>query len=272
MAALNFPARRARGSPAALPSYGNVQVAIWGQSNALGLALRTDVSAAPLSSDADLAAYNSNSLTFSRVFMWSGSAYVQMVMGTNNAARNANEFGVEFGLAVRWMRETASGNLYLIKQASGGVSITSFDPSPAALNWANGENELSQAATWLSGEGVTLAASHLVWVQGESDETQTQEWYEVRLQEMLDALHTETHLTAPTSRMVLSQMHPSTGTYGAGVAAAKTAIAAATPARISALTFPYYHIGDNIHYNGRSMVQHAYDCYEFLFDAAALGV
>ena len=63
-------------------------------------------------------------------------------------------------------------------------------------------------------------------------------------------------------------MHPSTATYGSGVAAAKAAIAAATPARISAIEYPYYmKSGDNTHYNGRGQVQHAYDVYAFLFSA-----
>jgi len=78
-------------------------------------------------------------------------------------------------------------------------------------------------------------------------------------------------MVAPTSRAVLSQMHPSTSTYGAGVAAAKAAIADATPTRFSDISFPGYIQGDNIHYNARGMVQHAYDCFAFLFDAPALG-
>lgn len=250
---------------------GNVQVAIWGQSNAVGTALRSELSAAPLSSDPDLAAYDADSMTFDRVRVWNGSAYVQLVMGTNNYGSATDKFGVEFGLAVRWMRETTEGTLYLIKQASGGVSITSFDPAPAALNWSNGNYEWGEAATWLAGQGVTLSAKHWVWIQGESDEVQTQAWYQDRLQEIVDALHAGGRMVAPTSRAVLSQMHPSTSTYGAGVAAAKTAIADATPQRFSDIGFPGYVQGDNIHYNARGMVQHAYDCFAFLFDAPALG-
>lgn len=250
---------------------GNVQIAIWGQSNAVGTALRAELAAAPLSADPDLADYDANTLTFDRVRMWNGSAYVQLVMGSNNYGSAADKFGVEFGLAVRWMRETTEGTLYLIKQASGGVSITSFDPAPAALNWSNGNYEWGEAATWLAGQGVTLAARHWVWVQGESDEAQTQAWYQDRLQEILDALHSGGRMADPASRAVLSQMHPSTGTYGAGVAAAKTAIAGATPSRFSDIQFPGYIQGDNIHYNARGMVQHAYDCFAFLFDAPDLG-
>ena len=44
-----YPLRRARGNPAGesgLPSYGNVRIAIWGQSNAIGRALRSDIAAA----------------------------------------------------------------------------------------------------------------------------------------------------------------------------------------------------------------------------------
>lgn len=248
----------------------NARVAIWGQSNALGLALRSDTAIAPLSSDPDLAAYNANTLTFDRVFMWDGNAFVQLVMGATNAARNANEFGVEFGLAVRWMRETAAGNLYLIKQASGGVSITSFDP-PSALNWSNGQNELSQSAAWLSAAGVSIERKAWIWIQGESDKAQTQEWYQTRLQEIIDTLQSLGHI-ATDSKLVLSQMHPSSFQYGATVAAAKDAIAASDPPRIVAPTFPYFHTGDQIHYNGRSMVQHAYDAYSHIFGAPYLGV
>ena len=217
---------------------GNVQVAIWGQSNAVGTALRSELSAPPLSSDPDLANYDANTLTFDRVRMWNGSAYVQFVMGTNNYGATADKFGVEFGLAVRWMRETTEGTLYLIKQASGGVSITSFDPDPAALNWSNGNYEWGEAASWLAAQGVALAAMHWIWIQGESDEAQAQSWYQDRLQEIMDALHAGGRMVVPTSRAVLSQMHPSTSTYGAGVAAAKTAIADATPTRFSDISFP----------------------------------
>ena len=249
-----------------MPSYGNVRIAIWGQSNAIGRALRSDIAASPLSSDPVLEDYDTGTLTFDRVMIWTGSVFATMQPGVNTQA-SSDQFGPEFGLATRWMRETASGTLYLEKIASSGVSITIFDP-PSASNWAIGIAERGQANTWLSGEGVTLAADHFLWVQGESDEVQTQEWYQTRLQEILDELHANSFLDSPTSRIVLSQMHPSTATYGAGVAAAKAAIAAATPARISAIEYPYYmKSGDNTHYSGRGQVQHAYDVYAFLLGA-----
>lgn len=255
---------------AALPAgdvYGNVRIAIWGQSNALGRALRSDIAATPLTLDPVLEDYDTGVLPFSRVMIWTGSAYATLQPGVNTGA-SSDQFGPEFGLATRWMRETASGTLYLEKAASSGVSITNFDP-PSGANYAPGVAERGQANTWLAGQSVTLTADHLLWVQGESDAAQTQSWYETRLQEMLDALHANSFLDAPTSRIVLSQMHPSTSTYGAGVAAAKAAIAAATSSRIAAIEIPYYmKVGDNIHYNGRGQVQHAYDAYAWLLNAA----
>lgn len=243
---------------------GNVRIAIWGQSNALGRALRSDIAASPLSSDPELEDYDTGALTFSRVMIWTGSAYQTLEPGVNTQA-TSNQFGPEFGLAVRWMRQTTAGTLYLEKAAGSGISITNF-AQPSGVNYASGVAERGQADTWLSGQGVTLAADHFLWIQGESDEAQTQEWYQTRLQDLLDALHTNSFLVSPGSRIVLSQMHPSTDTYGAGVAAAKDAIAAATPSRIAALQFDYYmKSGDNIHYNGRGQVQHAYDAFAFFF-------
>lgn len=248
---------------------GNVRVAIWGQSNALGRALRSDLAASPLSADPDLEDYDTGALTFDRVMIWTGSAYATLQPGVNTQA-TSDQFGVELGLGVRWMRETETGTLYLEKAAGSGISITNFDP-PSGVNYASGVAERGQADTWLSGQGVTLSADHFVWIQGESDEAQTQEWYQTRLQELLDTLHSNSFLDDPTSRIVLSQMHPSTDTYGAGVAAAKAAIADATPSRIADIQFDYYmKSGENIHYNGRGQVQHAYDVFSFLFDAPAL--
>ncbi len=248
---------------------GNVRIAIWGQSNALGRALRSDLAASPLTADPDLEDYDTGALTFDRVMIWTGSVYATLQPGVNTQA-TSDQFGVELGLGVRWMRETETGTLYLEKAAGSGISITNFDP-PSGVNYASGVAERGQANTWLSGQGVTLSADHFVWIQGESDEAQTQEWYQTRLQELLDTLHSNSFLDDPTSRIVLSQMHPSTDTYGAGVAAAKAAIADATPSRIVDIQFDYYmKSGENIHYNGRGQVQHAYDVFSFLFDATAL--
>lgn len=256
---------RLRVGDTGLSDFGNVRIAIWGQSNAIGRALRSDIAASPLSADPVLEDYDTGVLTFDRVMFWTGSVYETYSPDIDQFV-TAGQFGADFGLATRWMRETASGTLYLEKAAGSGISITSF-AQPSGSSYASGVAERGQANTWLSGQGVTLAADHFLWVQGESDEAQTQEWYQTRLQDLLDALHANSFLDSPTSRIVLSQMHPSTDTYGAGVAAAKAAIAAATPSRITAIEFDYYmKSGDNIHYNGRGQVQHAYDVFAFLLE------
>jgi hypothetical protein len=63
---------------------GNQRIAIWGQSNALGRALRTDITSSPLSSDTGLATFDAG--TFDRVWIWTGSAYAKLQPSVNNGA------------------------------------------------------------------------------------------------------------------------------------------------------------------------------------------
>lgn len=243
---------------------GDVVVSIWGQSNAKGLAARADIAAPPLSSDPGLEAYNQGS--FDRVWIWTGAAFAKLTPASNNQS-STTEFGPEFGLAVRWMRETQSGNLYLFKNAASGVSITSFEPGVGTI-WNRGVSWWSQIQSWLGARDIVPAQKHLVWVQGEADYTQTQAWYQPRLENLMAAWTANGFLT-PTSRVVLSQMPPGTSRYGSGVTAAKNAIAAANPGLVNALLLPAYMNADNLHYNGRGQVQHAYDVYAYLFDTTS---
>ena len=243
---------------------GDVLIRIWGQSNAEGRALRTDVDAAPLNSDAGLSAFMSG--TFDRVWIWTGSAFAKLTP-LSNSQSGASAFGPEFGLAVEWMRRTTTGNLYLEKTAAGGLSITSFEPGVGS-RYLTGQTEKSQQDAWLASRGITFSASHMLWVQGEADYTQTQAWYQPRLENLMAAWTANGFLT-PTSRVVLSQMPPGTSRYGSGVTAAKDAIAAANPGLVNALLLPAYMNADNLHYNGRGQVQHAYDVYAYLFDTTS---
>lgn len=242
---------------------GNQRVSIWGQSNALGRAARTDISASPLSSDAGLATFDAG--TFDRVWIWTGAAYEKLQPSVNNGS-GAGEFGPEFGLAVRWMRETMSGNLYIEKHAFSGVSIDPyFQPGDYYYNLA--VTERSQAATWLSGQGVSVTDAGWLWVQGESDSGQAQSWYQTRLEALISGRTTDGFQAATTKR-VLVKMHPSTSTYGAGPSAAKDAVATASASNTVAITAPYYMKADNIHQNGRGQVQLGYDAFEQIFGAA----
>lgn len=236
----------------------NARIAIWGQSNALGRALRSDISAAPLSSDSGLAAYDAG--TFSRVYIFDGtSAYQQLQPSVYNYC-DAGQFGPEFGLAVRWMRETTSGNLYIEKEAGSGISITQFNPADA--QFPQMVNRRAAANSWLSSHGVTVVDSGFLWVQGESDAAQTQGWYQPQLEAILTARDTALQTTA-TKRM-LAQMAVGTGGYGAGVASAKSAIASNSQSNTFELSMNYYS-GDNMHINARGQLQLGYDAFEKSF-------
>lgn len=237
------------------------RVSIWGQSNAVGRASRSDISASPLSSDPGLAAYDAG--TFSRVYIWTGSVYAQLQPSVNNGA-NAGQFGAEFGLAVRWMRETVGGNLYIDKQAVGGVSITYFDP--AGANYIAMRSARTSANSWLATNGIVLTDAGMLWVQGESDAGQTQSWYQTRMENLIAARLAD-GFQSSTAENLLVQMVPGSATYDSNIVAAKAAIASANPGVTYAPAGPPYMQGDNLHQNGRGQVQLGYDAFEVFFNA-----
>lgn len=243
---------------------GDFRIHIRGQSNAVGYGALADLSASPLNADTGLAAYAA--APFSRVYIWTGSAYQQLNMGTNNAGNSATQFGPEFGLAVRWMRETTSGNLYIHKHASGGSSITNF--IPAHWSFATYSAEVTTANGIL---GSTPTPAGFLWVQGEADRFETQEWYQAHMESICNGLQTD-GLLSTSSKRILMNMHPSTATYGAGVAAAKTAVAAANPSNTTAPTMPLLMLGDNIHITARGQVQVGYDAFETMFGVGHISV
>lgn len=242
---------------------GNARIAIWGQSNALGRANRSDIGDPPLSSDPGLAVYDAG--TFDRVYIWTGSAYTKLQPSVNNGAA-AGQFGSEFGLAVRWMRETTEGNLYLEKWAESGLSITSNYFSPGVWPYTTAISNRGTANTWLTGQGITLSSDSWLWVQGESDSGMSQATYESHLNNLITGLTTDGVLF-PSSQRLLVQMATGTAGYGAGPVAAKTAVAAANPSNTQTLNAPAYMKPDNLHQNGRGQVQLGYDSFEKLFDA-----
>ena len=243
-------------------SPGNVRIAIWGQSNAIGRALQTDLSASPLSSDSELAAYMDGTIPLSRVFIWTGSAYVQLTAANNGA--DPGQFGAEFGLAVRWMRETTSGNLYFEKFASSGISITSNYFQPGVWPYTTGVGYRTSGDAWLASNGITINADVWVWNQGEADNAMAEATYRGYLDALMTGLATDG--VRPTgSHDVLVQIPTGTAQYGAGPAAAKVARAASDPTRTYLLQAPSYMKADNLHYNGRGQVQLGYDIFETVF-------
>ncbi len=246
----------------------NVRVALWGQSNAVGRANRSEISTSPLNADPGLAAFDAG--TFDRVWIWNGSAYVKLQPSSfNGATVIAGQFGAEFGLAVRWMRETPAGNLYIDKNAEGGISITEFAP-PSGTWYAIGATEASQATTWLASNSVTINNRALLWIQGETDSAQTQSWYETRLTTLIAAMRAD-GVIGSTSLAVLAQMPASSTGYGQGVFDAKAAYAASSGGAAVTLQMPGY-LSDGVHLSGRGMVQHAYDAYRAIFGGAQINV
>ena len=249
--------RGGRGGPA-VPTL----IGLWGQSNALGLAPRTDITAAPLSADAGLAAYNAG--TFDRVWIWTGSAFSRLQPSVNGQAQSTAAFGAEFGMAVRWMRETSSGNLYLIKNTRGSTAISAFLPAAADM-YPTGKTAHQAAEAWLTSNSVTLGRRGMVWIQGEADLGATSSAYLTSLNTLVGAW-TSDAMRGASDKVMLWQMHPSSAAWGSGVQLAKDQYAAAN-SFASAPVLPYYMQGDNLHLNGRGYVQTGYDCATEIFSA-----
>ncbi len=251
-----------------LPVAFNVRVIIAGQSNAVGRADRSDISASPLSSDSELATYDAG--TFSRVYIWNGSAYTQLQPSVfNGSTVIAGDFGPEFGIAVRWTRETTSGNLYIQKQCEGGVSITEYDPSTGSW-YATLETESGQDLAWLSSNAVTIERTALLWVQGESDAAQTESWYRTKLDAMLGAMRSD-GIMPSDALAVLAQMPLGSSTYSDTVFDAKAAHVAANPTTATAVQMADY-LSDTIHLTARGQVQLGYDSYKAIFGGAQINV
>jgi hypothetical protein len=254
------------GRPGSGPQ-GNARIAIWGQSNAVGRADAADISASPLSSDPGLATYWAG--TFSRVYIFDGTTYSQLASSNNQA--NSGQFGPEFALAVRWMRETTSGLLFIDKWASSGISISDNYfvhgqwPYTTAQSWRSAGN------AYLSSHGITINQEAFVWIQGEADYTQTQAWYDGYLTPFLSYQVSDGFHSA-SDKVVLVQMAVGSAQYGAGVAASKSAAAAASSGNVTTLTTDLYMKTDNLHWNGRGQVQLGYNLFERVFNTTHISV
>jgi hypothetical protein len=248
---------------------GHRRIAIWGQSNAGGRALQSSLSSSPLNADPDLAAYAA--APFDRVFIYVSAEgdYQPLEMGVNNGPGATAQFGVEFGLAVRWMRETTTGNLYLEKIVGSGTPIANFDPIDN-FTYSGAIDKRAQGDIWLAGQGITITDNHWDWIQGESDSANSEAYYTEALQEIIDARLVDAQESA-SSRIVLAQMLPGNAGWGPGPFDAKAAIAAASPARIKIVQFIDSFL-DSVHLDATGQLQLAYDTFEQLFDAPFLAV
>lgn len=272
LAGVTFTATPTLEAPTFSP--GNVLLTLAGQSNADGRGLITDISASPLSSDSGLATLAGSA--FGRVYIWASSAWSALELGVNNGGVNpapgsGTQFGPEFGIAVRWMRETDSGNLYIVKNGASGASITGFEPGAGFNQYQILQSAHTSAQAALSSGGVTIAQKCFVWHQGETDASETQAFYETRMQDILDAAYLDSWF-ASTDRQILFQVGTTSTLYGAGPAAAKASLAAGSPDYIKAPASANYYGADGYHQNARGQVQIGYDAFSLIFDRSTITV
>lgn len=239
------------------------RISIEGQSNAVGLAAQSDIAAL---SDATLGAYASSA--FSRVLIFNPSSgnYEPLRLGVNNMGYSASQFGAEFGIAVRWMRETIKGNLYIDKNASGGQPISYFMEGTSVFT-ALLANTVSQNA-WLSAN--KKRASHMgwLWVQGETDRALTQAAYEASLTTYIGSRLANSLMNGNGFR-ILPQVPIASTQYGAGVADAKTHYISINPS--VAKTIQYGQLGgDSLHMNAKGITQFGFDAFSVFFSKPLL--
>lgn len=256
---------------AALPPVSaDARMSFWGQSNAEGSALRSGISA--ITADPTLVAWDDGTNPFTRVMFWNGSAYAQYVPGTNHGTLSTL-MGPEFGMAVRWMRETTTGILYMDKAAWGGTSIDAFQP-PSALRWNDSIARRTAQNAWLAANGVTIdpLRNFWLWSQGEADSANDQAWYQPRMQAIVDALEANGILSY---RGVLTDIPTGSPRFNAGISAAKQAVADTTAGLVVKQiepAFPTFFEADNLHLNARGQVQRSFTAYSFFFDAPTITV
>lgn len=248
----------------------NARMSFWGQSNAEGSALRSGVAA--ITADPELVEWDDGTRPFTRVMFWNGSAYAQYVPGTNHGTLSTL-MGPEFGMAVRWMRETTAGVLYMDKAAWGGTSIDLFQP-PSALRWTDSLSRRAAQDAWLSANGVTIEPTRTFWLwsQAEADSANDQAWYQPRMQAIVDAIEANGILPY---RGVLTDIPTGSPRFNAGISAAKQAVADTTGGLVVKQiepAFPTFFEADNLHLNARGQVQRSYTAYSFFFDASTITV
>lgn len=240
---------------------GHQRLAIWGQSNAIARGDQSELSASPLSSDPDLADYMNGTIPFTRSYIWTGSSFAILTASNNGAA--TGQFGPEFGYAVRWERETTGGNIYFTKAAVSGAPIgTTFGAGDPVYGYIyrNYRDEHRAAAAWMDAAGLSCERDDWLWIQGEADYQQTQNYYQTKLSTLM-AYRLADGLENNLSMRVLAKMKVGSLVWSQAVDDAKEAIAATDPTHIKTVRMDYYKSAGDAHQNARGVVQTAYDAF-----------
>jgi hypothetical protein len=246
-----------------------------GQSNCVGVGRIDELTG----DDAVLAAS-----PFARVFIWNPgtSEYENLQFGTvasgaNNQAASDPAycnggvvvhpefgpcFGPELGIALRWMRETVGGNLYIDKNTGDGQPISYFQSGGAFFTESLARK--AAADTWLSSRGIRAAHMGWLWVQGEGDHGADQATYQTALTTYISS-RIAGNLQSAIDFRILAQINATSLNYGAGVAAAKAAYAAANPTTAKIIDYANSYNPDSVHLDSAGQLQLGYDAFEILF-------
>lgn len=242
------------------------RVCVEGQSNAFGVGGRNELILSPLSSDSGLATFDA--APFSRVYIFNptSSAYEPLRMGYNQLT-DTYLLGPEFGLAVRWMRETTRGNLYIDKNVQSGAAIAYFQQGAGTGFYEATVSRRAAANAWLLANGLRVAEMGLLWVQGESDNGQTQSYYQSALESMIGNKIAAGLLPA-NAKIILAKQLETSLQYAANIRAAQDGYIASHPSTAAGIVYPPYFNSDNLHLNARGQIQLAYDAYSLFFSRA----
>lgn len=221
------------------PTAGGVtvdRVTIAGQSNAYGTGALSELSN-PIFAENEINWQGA----FNRVFIWDKFAneYRKLQIGVTNMAswdgRYAHPngsvspfptFGPEIGIAVSWLHGNKSGQLYIHKDLGDGRPISYFQKGGAA--YADYMQQYEAGNDWLALRGLAVKSLGFLWVQGESDNGQSQGYYQGQLSTLIES-YNEDSIIKPYSNIVLALINPQNGGYSAAINAAKVAYAESNP-------------------------------------------
>lgn len=243
----------------------HARITLQGQSNCWGVGPISEISA--LGDGLSVLAGN----VFDRVYIdVGGNSYQKLQLNMNNRGAGSGAgptFGPEFGLAVRWMRETTKGNLYIDKSYIDGSPIAPFQDGASGGYFNTLKSTRSNLNAWLVTNGIVgVKDVAWLWVQGEGDHANSATYYQDQLNIYTASMAASSPIIVPTrAKKIVTQCYPGTAAYGQGVADAKVAFVNSTAnARLVLYTNNFN--SDNLHLNAKGQVQLSYDAYERIFN------
>ena len=102
--------------------------------------------------------------------IWSGSAWEDLINGTNNGnlSSNGKKWGCEAEFARRWALESTQP-LFIVKHAVGGTALADYWARGAGTGYTAMTSHATAAKLALTRMGNTVNCIGLLWMQGESD-------------------------------------------------------------------------------------------------------